>query len=158
MKFHLNSVYFAVDEKSALREAQAFRDRFAHLYPSTVKSFEDDLQACLAHLKCPPRHRKFITSTNLVERSFEEERRRSKVIPRFFNEKSGLKSEFGSTGLVFATLIRASQSWRRVAITFDEEIKLVELRDKLNQQDRGEQTTAINLRMPQLGDKIFQKK
>jgi transposase-like protein len=86
-----------------------------------------------------------------VERSFEEERRRSKVIPRFFDEKSGLK-------LVFATLIRASQRWRRVAITFDEEIKIVKLRDKLNQQDRGEQTTSINLRMPQLGDKIFQKK
>jgi transposase-like protein len=55
-----------VDEKNALREAQAFRDRFAHLYPSAVKSFEDDLEVCLNHLKCPPRHRRFITSTNLV--------------------------------------------------------------------------------------------
>ncbi len=58
-----------------------------------------------------------------------------------------------------------------VAITFDEEIKLMQLRDKLNQsefgsqlsqmtcgQDRGEQTTSINPRMPQSGDKIFQKK
>jgi len=68
-----------------------------------------------------------------------------------FDEKSGLK-------LVFATLIRASQRWRRVAITFDEEIKLMELRDKLNQQDRGGQTTFINLRMPQKCEKIFQKK
>jgi len=158
VKFHLNSVYFAADEKSALREAQAFRDRFAHLYPSAVKSFEDDLGACLAHLKCPPRHRKFITSTNLVERSFEEEKRRSKVIPRFFDEKSGLK-------LVFATLIRTSQRWRRLTITFDEEIKLMELRHKLNQsefgscgQDKGGKITSNNLRMPQSGVKIFQKK
>jgi len=151
VKFHLNSVYFAVDEKSALREAQAFRDRFAPLYPSAVKSFEDDLEACLAHLKCPPRHSKFITSTNLVERSFEEEKRRSKVIPRFFDEKSGLK-------LVFATLIRASQRWRRVVITFDEEIKLLELREKLNRKAKGETTTSINPRIPPASDKIIQKK
>ena len=45
-----------------------------------------------------------------------------------------------------------------VAITFDEEIKLMELRHKLNHQNKGEQTTSINLRMPQAGDKIFQKK
>ncbi len=63
VKFHLNSVYFAVDEKSALREAQAFRDRFANLYPSAVKSFEDDLQACLNHLKCPPRCEAFIRTS-----------------------------------------------------------------------------------------------
>jgi putative transposase len=151
MKFHLNSVYFAVDERSALREAQAFRDRFANLYPSAVKSFEDDLEACLAHLKCPPRHRKFITSTNLVERSFEEEKRRSKVIPRFFNEKSGLK-------LVFAALIRASQRWRTLTITFDEEIKLMELRHKSNQKHTREHTKPMNLTMPQPGDKIFQTK
>jgi transposase-like protein len=151
VKFHLNSVYFAVDEKSALREAQSFRERFASLYPSAVKSFEDDLEACLAHLKCPPRHRKYITSTNLVERSFLEERRRSKVIPRFFDEKSGLK-------LVFATLIRAAQSWRRLAITFDEEIKLIELREKLNRKPKGERITPINPGVPQARYNIFQKK
>jgi len=39
----------------------------------------------LNHLRCPVRHRKFITSTNLAERSFEEEKRRSKVLPRFFD-------------------------------------------------------------------------
>jgi transposase-like protein len=151
VKFHLNSVYFAVDEKSALREAQVFRDRFAHLYPSAVKSFEDDLEACLSHLKCPPRHRRFITSTNLVERSFLEEKRRSKVIPRFFDEKSGLK-------LVFATLIRAAQRWRRLTITFDEEIKLLELREKLNRKAKGYRTTSINPRILSSSDKIFQKK
>jgi hypothetical protein len=40
-----------------------------------------------------------------VERGFEAERRRRKVIPKFRTEKECLK-------LVFATLWRASQRWR----------------------------------------------
>ncbi len=48
----------------------------------------------------PWRLRKFVRTTNLVERSFVEERRRSKTLPRFFTEQSCVK-------LVFATLIRA---------------------------------------------------
>jgi putative transposase len=151
IKAYLNSVYFAPDEKSALREAQAFRANFSNIYPSAVKSFEDDLPACLAHLKCPVRHRKFITSTNLVERSFLEEKRRSKVIPRFFDEKSGLK-------LAFASLIRASGSWRKVTITYDEEIKLMELRHKLSQKERKGETISLNSRVPRANEKIFQKK
>ncbi len=41
-----------------------------------------------------------VRTTNLAERSFVEERRRTKVIPRFPDEKAAIK-------LVFATLIRA---------------------------------------------------
>ena len=32
------------------------------------------------------RHQKHVRTTNLIERSFVEERRRTKTIPRFFNE------------------------------------------------------------------------
>jgi len=52
-------------------------------------------------------HRKTVRTTNLIERSFEEERKRTKFIPGFLTEKSGLK-------LVFATLIRPSKRWQRV--------------------------------------------
>lgn len=150
VKMYLNSVYFAPDEKSAYREAQAFRDKFANLYPSAVKSFDEDFGACINHLKCPARHRKSITSTNLVERSFLEEKRRSKVIPRFFDEKSGLK-------LAFASLIRASQKWRRLHITFDEQIKLMELRYKLGQRAEKEQSVPKNLRIPHVQGNFSRK-
>ncbi len=49
-------------------------------------------------------------TTNLIERSFVEERRRTKTLPRFFTEKSYLK-------LVHATLIRAAIRWQRISIT-----------------------------------------
>jgi transposase-like protein len=65
----------------------------------------DDLEASLAHLKLPARHRKAVRTTNLCERSFVEQRRRAKVLPRFRGEKECLK-------LVFATLWRSSERWR----------------------------------------------
>ncbi|HEY2584260.1 MAG TPA: hypothetical protein VGI81_00695 [Tepidisphaeraceae bacterium] len=52
--------------------------------------------------KLPSLHHKSIRTTNLVERGFEEERRRATVIPKSRTEKECLK-------LVFATLWRASQ-------------------------------------------------
>jgi transposase-like protein len=88
-----------------------------------MRSFADDLQASLAHLKLPVVHRKHIRTTNLVERSFEEERRRAKVIPRFRGEKECLK-------LVFATLWRASERWRRIRFSEHERRQLDRYREE----------------------------
>lgn len=76
-------------------------------YPSLVKAFKDDLDALLNVLRVPAAHRKYVRTTNIIERSFEEERRRTKVIPGFLTEKSALK-------LVFSVLIRATKRWQRV--------------------------------------------
>ena len=75
------------------------------------------MEALLNHLRVPWRHRKHVRTTNLIERSFVEERRRTKTIPRFFTEKSGLK-------LVHATLIRAADNGQRVGITATERAQL----------------------------------
>lgn len=72
--------------------------------------FQDDLDALLAIHRVPVRHRIRVRTTNLCERSFVEERRRTKVIPRFKDEKVAMK-------LVFATLIRAAGRWCRVSIS-----------------------------------------
>lgn len=124
MKAALNAVYYAVDLKTAHRAAQEFRQRYGKVYPSAVACFEDDLDACLNHLRCPLKHRRAISTTNLCERSFGEEKRRSKVIPRFFNEQSGIQ-------LAFATLIRASARWNRLKFTFQDQAKIMELREQL---------------------------
>jgi transposase-like protein len=124
MKVALNAVYYAVDLKAALRAAEEFRQRYGKIYPSAVACFEDDLDACLNHLRCPAKHRRAISTTNLCERSFEEEKRRSKVIPRFFNEQSGIQ-------LAFGTLIRASARWNRIKFTFQDQVKIMELREYL---------------------------
>jgi putative transposase len=103
----------------------AFLEGFGREFPAACKSLGEDLEARLAHLQLPWRLRKFVRTTNLCERSFVEERRRSKTLPRFFTEKSCVK-------LVFATLIRAAQRWQRIAITPLEHAQLQQL-----YQERG---------------------
>ena len=49
--------------------------------PSATACFEDDFEACIAHLRMPITHRRAIRTTNLLERLFVEERRRLKIIP-----------------------------------------------------------------------------
>ena len=49
--------------------------------PSATACFEDDFEACIAHLRLPVGHRRVIRTTNLLERMFGEERRRTKAIP-----------------------------------------------------------------------------
>jgi transposase-like protein len=61
------------------------------------------VEALLNHLRVPFRHRRSVRTTNLVERSFKEERRRTKIIPCFQTEKSALD-------LVFSALIRAFET------------------------------------------------
>ena len=105
-------------------QSAASIERFGGIYPAVVKSFAEDLEASLAHIRLPVRHRINVRTTNLLERSFMEERRRTKVIPRFINEKSAMK-------LVFATLIRVSERWSRMSFSELERQRLKLLRREL---------------------------
>ena len=77
--------------------------------PSAVKCFLDDFEACIAHLRFPIAHRRVIRTTNLLERLFGEERRRMKIVANAFGERAVLK-------LMYAALIRASESWRGIVV------------------------------------------
>src|SRR5246127_929734 len=54
---------------------------YARDLPSAVACLDDDFEACIAHLRFPLGHRREIRTTNLLERLFGEQRRRTKVIP-----------------------------------------------------------------------------
>lgn len=114
----IKGVYYALDRITAESLAGTFIDQYAEVYPGMIKCFTEDLQACLTHLKYPEGHRQHIRTTNLIERAFEEEKRRTKIIPQHQNEK-------GAIGLVFSVLIRASYSWNRVKMS---DLELSELR------------------------------
>ena len=75
-----------------------------------MKCLATDLEEVLTALRFPASHRKRIRASNLLERLFGEGKRRSKVVPRFMNEQSGLS-------LMFAVLVDASASWRGVKVT-----------------------------------------
>jgi transposase-like protein len=119
---------YAVRDAPTLDAARAAADRFtntyAREYPAAVACFGDDLDALLAIHRVPVRHRIRVRTTNLAERSFEEERRRTKVIPRLMDEKAAMK-------LVFATMIRAADRWCRVSVSDLERHQLTLLRAEL---------------------------
>ena len=121
---HARAVRDAPTYEAGEAQAASLIERFGELYPAAIKSFADDLEASLAHLKVPVRHRINVRTTNLLERSFVEERRRTKVIPRLMDEKSAMK-------LVFATLMRVSERWSRVSISELDRKRLKLLRREL---------------------------
>lgn len=101
----------APNHEKGRQRALALIDELEHRdLPGAAACLKDDLEASLAHLKLPSRHRRAVRTTNLCERGFVEERRRAKVIPRFRSEKECLK-------LVFATLWRSSERWKKVKFT-----------------------------------------
>jgi len=110
--------------------ARLLRDEIVAAYgqdlPSAVACLQEDFEACIAHLKFPLAHRRAIRTTNLLERLFGEERRRSKVIPHAFGERAVLK-------LMYAAMIRAAERWRGLRVTAFERRQLQAIRDELNQ-------------------------
>jgi len=71
-------------------------------YPSAAACLADDLGALTVHLAYPLRLRRRLRSTNLLERSLEEVRRRTKVIGRFPGETSCLTLAWAVMDLVIA--------------------------------------------------------
>jgi|GEM_PF-1609940 hypothetical protein len=104
---------YAVRDAPTLDAARAAADRFtrpcANEYPSAVACSQDDLGALLGLHRVPVRHRVALRTTNLAERSFEEGRRRAKVVPRLRSERAAIK-------LVFATMMRSAGRWSRLPV------------------------------------------
>ncbi|MGD8486491.1 MAG: IS256 family transposase [Chloroflexota bacterium] len=71
-------------------------------YPSAAACLAEDLAALTVHLAYPLRLRKRLRSTNLLERSLGEVRRRTKVIGRFPGETSCLTLAWAVMDLVIA--------------------------------------------------------
>jgi putative transposase len=105
----IKSVYYQTDRDVAMIAATHLIDKFSNKYPAAIKCFQDDFENCLSFMEFPAGHHRHIRTTNLLERCFLEQKRRTKVIPRFLDEKSCLK-------LVYAILIRVSEKWNRISM------------------------------------------
>lgn len=96
----------ALDTATTQAEAEAGLRRLvselAGDFPSAAACLADDLPALTVHLRYPLRLRKRLRSTNLLERSLEEVRRRTKVIGRFPGETSCLTMAWAVMDLVIA--------------------------------------------------------
>ncbi len=119
--------YQAPSQDDARILRKAVLQRFGKTYPSAVACFEDDFEACIAHLRCPVHHRRLIRTTNLLERLFLEERRR-------LRPAQGIKGEHAVLKLMFSALVRGSERWRKSKVTEFERAQLRHLREELTQE------------------------
>ena len=103
-----------LDEATSAGEARAallaLAGDYRTAYPSAMRTIDDHADQLVAHLRFPLEHRKRTRSTNLLERTFVEVHRRTKIIGRFPGETSALS-------LIWAVLELASRGWRGVTMT-----------------------------------------
>ena len=105
--------------------AKGVVDDFGLDLPSAIACFEDDIEACIAHLRMPVTHRHAVRTTNLIERLFVKERRRLKIIPNAFEERPVLK-------LMFGAMTRAAERWRSIRFTDFERRQIAAVRTDLD--------------------------
>lgn len=120
----LNDVRDAPNPEQGRMRIERIVKRYQHELPEACRCLQDDMDASLNHLIVPPRHRQYVRTTNLVERTFVEERRRTKTIPHIWDEHSLLK-------LVFGVLSRVSNRWAQAAFSTFEEHMIKQLRNEI---------------------------
>jgi putative transposase len=112
----------------AERRRQLIVNRYQRDFPEACRCLLDDGEASLNHLYVPQRHQQYVRTSNLAERAFEEERRRTKVIPHLWDEGSVVK-------LVFAVLIRVSERWGKKCFSEFEQQQIRSLRRRRQLDD-----------------------
>jgi putative transposase len=113
----------------AERRRQLIVNRYQRDFPEACRCLLDDGEASLNHLYIPQRPQQYVRTSNLAERAFEEERRRTKVIPHLWDEGSVTK-------LVFAVLIRVSERWGKKCFSEFEQQQIRSLRRRLKLDDQ----------------------
>ena len=126
--------------------AVGIRADYADLLPSALACFEDDFEACIAHLRLPVTHRRFIRTTNFSNGCSSRRRRRLKIIPNGFGEKPVLK-------LIFGALIRAADRWRGLRFTEFELRQIAAVRKELDQEYEASITPLARSSQPRVSSK-----
>jgi putative transposase len=126
-KARASAAYQAPSRAIARELAAGLVEDYEAELPSASACFQQDFEACIAHLRMPVTHRRAIRTTNLLERLFVEERRRLKFIPNAFGERPVLK-------LMFGAMIRAAERWRATRITDFERRQMAAVKRELDQE------------------------
>lgn len=84
----LKAVYRAETEGEAKEALRKLRERWGSLYPRVVARWETKAYALLAFLKHPKAIRRYLYTTNQLERLTKEVKRRTKVVEVFCEEEA----------------------------------------------------------------------
>jgi transposase-like protein len=96
----LKALFYQSSREAADQAVAAFIAKYQQIYPTAVACLQRDLEACLTFYTFPKRHWKTIRTTNVIERLFEEVKRRSHKMGAAFRTE-------GSCMLLFYAVIRS---------------------------------------------------
>lgn len=98
-------IYQASSRTQAIAEFKAWKKNWQRTCPDAVHCLEKDLEEMLNFLDCPKEHRIKVRTTNAIERSFREVRRRTRVMSCFSNPAS-------SERIIFAIFTHLNNNWK----------------------------------------------
>lgn len=81
-------IYNAANRLKAIKEFKLWKRRWSEIDKDAVHCLEKDLDSMLKFFACPESHRIKVRTTNVIERSFREVRRRTRTMSCFTNEAS----------------------------------------------------------------------
>ncbi len=106
----VKSIYKADTKREAIRIFKAWKNRWKRRYPKAIKCVEKDLDELLSFLELslPKKYQKLIRrrirTTNVIERSFREVRRRTRPMNCFTNQDSVNR-------IIYAIFTRMNTKW-----------------------------------------------
>ena len=100
------SIYQAPHQKEAVARFRAWAREWRGRVPDAVECLEKDLDDLLAFFQFPLAHWKKIRTTNVIERSFREVRRRTRTMSCFNNVGSCER-------IVYAVIFHLNQKWEK---------------------------------------------
>lgn len=98
-------IYLAKNRSRALNAFKKWKDKWESDYPAAVRCLEKDLDELLSFFDYPKEHWIKIRTTNAIERSFREVRRRTRVFSCFSNRAS-------SERIIFAIFAHLNTAWK----------------------------------------------
>ncbi len=99
------NIYLAPHRAAALNAFKTWKQTWQHRCPQAVACLEQDLEELLSFFDCPVAHRIKVRTTNAIERSFREVRRRTNVFSCFSNPAS-------TERIIYAILTHLNQGWK----------------------------------------------
>ena len=135
LKAEILESFHAKSYEQGLKKGREVITRYRQRFPSAMNGMEETLEACLQVLRLPEAHHKRLRTSNLLERTFGELKRRTKVIPHFFTEQAAIK-------LSFAVLLATASKWRGVRMDVFTIRRIEELRNEFLPKSTSEEPAA----------------
>jgi len=123
----VHRIFYAACLDDARDEAREFLSRYSRELPTACEVLAKHLEECLTFYRFPERHWKHIRTSNVIERSFKEVKRRTRVVGRFPDETSALV-------LVFSLLEEERMKWQKVGMRVEDVAWIEEASRALEQE------------------------